>query len=140
VAPSRSATSAERIPADDVRAIREVYPGEWLPEPLVDDEAVRPAETADSLSLAFLHLLEKLSPVERAAFLLREVIDCPYAEVARIAGKSADEVARRFLASWEDGDTGALIELLPMRPSTETAAGSVRSVLNRDKLTHVPGR
>jgi RNA polymerase sigma factor (sigma-70 family) len=59
------------------RAGREVYTGEWLPEPLVDDEALRHAETADSLSLTFLHLLEKLSPVERAVFLLREVFDYP---------------------------------------------------------------
>lgn len=117
-----------------------MYPGEWLPEPLVDDEATRHVETADELSLAFLHLLEKLSPVERAVFLLREVFDYRYGEVARIVGKSPDncrqilarahrhveegrrrfdvsreerdEVARRFVAAWEEGDTEALIELL----------------------------
>jgi RNA polymerase sigma-70 factor (ECF subfamily) len=122
------------------RARREVYPGEWLPEPLVDDEAVRHAETADSLSLTFLHLLEKLSPVERAVFLLRDVFDYPYDDIARIVGKSPDncrqilararrhveegrrrfdvlreerdEVARRFVAAWEEGDTDALVELL----------------------------
>jgi len=122
------------------RARRDVYPGQWLPEPLVDDEAARHAETADSLSLTFLHLLEKLSPVERAVFLLREVFDYPYDEVARIVGRSPDncrqilarahrhvqegrrrfdvsreereEVARRFLAAWEEGDTDALVELL----------------------------
>jgi RNA polymerase sigma-70 factor (ECF subfamily) len=122
------------------RARREVYPGEWLPEPLVDDKAIRNAETADSLSLAFLHLLEKLSPVERAVFLLREVFDYPYEDVARIVDKSPDncrqilararrhieegrrrfdvsrgereEVARRFLAAWEEGDTEGLVELL----------------------------
>ena len=80
------ATVTTRLAIDQLRsarARREVYPGEWLPEPLVDDEAVRHAETADSLSLAFLHLLEKLSPVERAVFLLREVFDYPYDEVAR---------------------------------------------------------
>jgi RNA polymerase sigma-70 factor, ECF subfamily len=122
------------------RARREVYPGEWLPEPLVDDESVLHAETADSLSLTFLHLLEKLSPVERAVFLLREVFDYSYDEVAGIVGKSPDncrqilvrarrrmeegrrrfdvsreerdEVARRFVAAWEDGDVERLIELL----------------------------
>jgi RNA polymerase sigma-70 factor, ECF subfamily len=122
------------------RARREVYPGEWLPEPLVDDEAVRHTEIADSLSLTFLHLLEKLSPVERAVFLLREVFDYAYEEVARIVDKSPDncrqilvrahrhvqegrrrfdvsreeheEVARRFIAAWEEGDTDALVELL----------------------------
>jgi RNA polymerase sigma-70 factor (TIGR02957 family) len=137
------ATITTRLAIDQLRsarARREVYPGEWLPEPLVDDEAVRHAETADSLSLAFLHLLEKLSPVERAVFLLREVFDYPYEEVARIVDKSPDncrqilarahrridegrrrfdvsreereEVARRFLAAWEQGDTEGLVELL----------------------------
>src|SRR5205809_212575 len=125
------------------RARRERYVGPWLPEPLITDEeseVERHAETADSLSLAFLHLLEKLSPVERAVFLLREVFDYSYDEVARIVGKSPDncrqilarahrhvdegrrrfdvsreereEVARRFLAAWEEGDTDGLIELL----------------------------
>ncbi len=137
------ATVTTRLAIDrlrSARARREVYPGEWLPEPLVDDEAVRHAETADSLSLAFLHLLEKLSPVERAVFLLREVFDYPYEEVGRIVGKSPEncrqiltrahrhieegrrrfdvsreereEVARRFLAAWEEGDTLGLVELL----------------------------
>jgi RNA polymerase sigma-70 factor (ECF subfamily) len=137
------ATVTTRLAIDQLRsarARREVYPGEWLPEPLVEDEAVRHAETADSLSLTFLHLLEKLSPVERAVFLLREVFDYPYDEIAQIVGKTADncrqilararahvsegrrrfdvsreereEVARRFLAAWEEGDTDALVELL----------------------------
>ena len=137
------ATVTTRLAIDQLRsarARREVYPGEWLPEPLVDDEAARHAETADSLSLAFVHLLERLSPVERAVFLLREVFGYPYDEVGRIVGKTPencrqilararrhvddgrprfdvsreerDEVARRFLAAWEDGDTDALIELL----------------------------
>jgi RNA polymerase sigma-70 factor, ECF subfamily len=137
------ATVTTRLAIDELRsarARREVYPGQWLPEPLVDDEALRHAETADSLSLTFLHLLERLSPVERAVFLLREVFDYPYEEVARIVGKSPansrqilarardhidegrrrydvsreerDEVARRFVAAWEEGDTEGLIELL----------------------------
>ncbi len=137
------ATVTTRLAIDQLRsarARREVYPGEWLPEPLVEDEAARHAETADSLSLAFLHLLEKLSPVERAVFLLREVFDYPYEDVAGIVGKSPEncrqilarahrhieegrrrfdvsreereEVARRFLAAWEDGDTDALVEVL----------------------------
>ncbi len=137
------ATITTRLAIDQLRsarARREVYPGEWLPEPLVHDEAVRHAETADSLSLTFLHLLEKLSPVERAVFLLREVFDYPYDEVAEIVGKSPDncrqilsrahahiregrrrfdvsreereEVARRFIAAWEEGDTGSLVQLL----------------------------
>jgi RNA polymerase sigma-70 factor (ECF subfamily) len=137
------ATVTTRLAIDrlkSARARREVYPGEWLPEPIVDDGASGHAEMADSLSLAFLHLLEKLSPVERAVFLLREVFDYSYDEVARIVGKSPEncrqilarahrhvdegrrrfdvsreereEVARRFLAAWEDGQTEALIEML----------------------------
>jgi RNA polymerase sigma-70 factor, ECF subfamily len=137
------ATVTTRLAIDNLRSARgrrEVYPGEWLPEPLVDDESVRHAETADSLSLAFLHLLEKLAPVERAVFLLREVFDYPYEEVARIVDKSPgncrqiltrahrhigegrrrfdvsleerEEVARRFLAAWEEGDTENLVDLL----------------------------
>ena len=137
------ATVTTRLAIDQLRsarARRELYPGEWLPEPIVGDEAARHAETADSLSLAFLHLLEKLAPVERAVFLLREVFDYPYEEIAPIVGKSPencrqilarahrhvqegkrrfdvsreerDEVAGRFLAAWEEGDTEALVEVL----------------------------
>jgi RNA polymerase sigma-70 factor (ECF subfamily) len=103
------ATVTTRLAIDQLRsarARREVYPGEWLPEPLVDDEAVRHAETADSLSLAFLHLLEKLSPVERAVFLLREVFDYPYDEVAEIVGKSPEncrQILSRAHAHIEEG-------------------------------------
>jgi RNA polymerase sigma-70 factor (ECF subfamily) len=137
------ATVTTRLAIDQLRsarARREVYPGQWLPEPMVDDEAAQHAETADSLSLAFLHLLEKLSPVERAVFLLREVFDYPYDDIAAIVAKSPDncrqilarahrhieegrrrfdvsrqereEVARRFVAAWEEGDTDGLVELL----------------------------
>jgi Sigma-70 region 2 len=62
------ATVTTRLAIDELRSARnqrEVYPGEWLPEPIVDDDATRHAEMSDTLSLAFLHLLEKLSPVER---------------------------------------------------------------------------
>jgi len=137
------ATVTTRLAIDHLRSARsrrELYPGQWLPEPIVGDEAVRHAETADSLSLAFLHLLEKLAPVERAVFLLREVFDYPYEEIAPIVGKSPencrqilarahrhvaegkrrfdvsreerDEVAGRFLAAWEEGDTEGLVEVL----------------------------
>ena len=74
------------------RARREEYVGPWLPEPLLSDEGAgdpsTQAELADSLSLAFLVLLERLSPVERAAFLLREVFAYPYDEIAEVIGKS----------------------------------------------------
>ena len=87
-----------RLSIDRLRsaqARREHYVGTWLPEPIVGDEeleAVGEAETAESLSLAFLVLLESLTPVERAVFLLREVFDYGYEEIARIVGKREDNV------------------------------------------------
>jgi RNA polymerase sigma-70 factor (ECF subfamily) len=114
-----------------------------LPEPLVTDPALDPgqqAETADSLSLAFLVLLESLTPVERAVFLLRGVFDYGYDEIAGVVGKSEEncrqlaararrhietrkqrfeasrrrreELARRFFAAVEQGDTEGLLGLL----------------------------
>jgi RNA polymerase sigma-70 factor (TIGR02957 family) len=72
------------------RVRRETYVGDWLPEPVVvpADEPAEHAELADSLSMAFLVLLETLSPVERAVFMLREVFGYGYPEVARITGKT----------------------------------------------------
>jgi RNA polymerase sigma-70 factor (TIGR02957 family) len=92
------ATVATRLSIDrlrSARARREQYVGTWLPEPIVIDEeleAVTEAEAADSLSLAFLVLLESLTPDERAVFLLREVFDHGYPEIARIVGKREDNV------------------------------------------------
>jgi RNA polymerase sigma-70 factor (ECF subfamily) len=137
------ATITTRLAIDQLRSARtqrEVYPGQWLPEPLAEEDAGQHAEMADSLSLAFLHLLEKLSPVERAVFLLREVFDYPHEDVARIVGKSPansrqilarahahidegrrrfevsraerEEVARRFIEAWETGDTDGLVAVL----------------------------
>ena len=73
------------------RARREKYVGTWLPEPLVEEQVsgvVGTAELDDSLSMAFLVLLESLTPVERAVFLLREVFGYEYAEIASLVGKS----------------------------------------------------
>ncbi|MDQ5851905.1 MAG: RNA polymerase sigma-70 factor [Chloroflexota bacterium] len=73
------------------RAQRESYIGVWLPEPLVATEKTAvsdSAELAESLTMAFLMVLERLQPVERAVFLLRQVFDYEYAEIARIVGKS----------------------------------------------------
>ncbi|XVV14970.1 RNA polymerase sigma factor SigJ [Actinoplanes sp. CA-131856] len=138
------ATLVTRLAIDQLRsarARRERYVGEWLPEPLVTDPSPADrAETADSLSLAFLVLLETLSPGQRAAFLLREVFDYPYAEVAGIIGTDVDttrhmvakarahvqerrpryhasrqqreELARRFFAAAGQGDLRALEALL----------------------------
>lgn len=85
---------ATRLAIDRLRLLakeRETYIGPWLPEPLVAEKISTPEEQlefADNLSLAFLYLLEKLSPSERAAFLLREVFDVSYTEIARIVGKN----------------------------------------------------
>jgi RNA polymerase sigma-70 factor, ECF subfamily len=125
------------------RARREAYVGPWLPEPLLEDPSPGPAsraELADSLSLAFLVLLERLTPVERAAYLLREAFGYAYADIAAIIEQTetnsrqlvsrarrhleadrprfdADEAARdalleRFLAAAEEGDLEALEGLL----------------------------
>jgi RNA polymerase sigma-70 factor (ECF subfamily) len=139
-------TVTTRLGIDHLRSARvrrESYVGQWLPEPLLTDEApdiAQHAETADSLSLAFLVLLESLSPVERAVFLLREVFGYGYDEIARVVGKSEDncrqlavrarrqvdakkprfeasrqrkeELARRFFAAAAEGDAEGLIGLL----------------------------
>jgi len=73
------------------RVRRETYVGPWLPEPLVTDPSPDPqssVELAESLSVAFLVLLERLAPVERAVFLLHDVFDLEYDEIARIVEKS----------------------------------------------------
>ena len=136
-------TVVSRLSLDQLRsarARRETYVGEWLPEPLVGDDPARRAEIADSLSLAFLVLLESLSPEQRAAFLLREVFDEPYDRIAEIVGTSEpnarqltararrhvderrpryeasreqrDTLATRFFAAAEEGDLGGLEALL----------------------------
>lgn len=70
---------------------REAYTGPWLPEPLFGSPSPSPdqhLEFAEDLSMAFMVLLEQLAPIERAAFLLHDVFDCAYPEIARILGKS----------------------------------------------------
>lgn len=87
------------------RRTREVYPGPWLPEPILTDGAASdvagadPAQRLDldeSLSLAFLTLLEDLPPVERAVFLLREVFDYEYAEIATFLDRGEPAVRQSF--------------------------------------------
>jgi RNA polymerase sigma-70 factor (ECF subfamily) len=78
-------TVVARLALDGLKAAhrqRETYVGPWLPEPLVEPMGTAAVEMAESLSLAFLHLLESLSPAVRVAFLLREVFDAGYDEVA----------------------------------------------------------
>lgn len=96
-------TTAGRLALDrlsSARARREVYVGPWLPEPLVPDAAATPeaaAMLAEDLSIAFLMTLERLSPLERAAFLLHDVFDQDFAAVAATLGRS--EEACRQLAT-----------------------------------------
>ncbi|GAA6617190.1 RNA polymerase sigma-70 factor [Scytonema sp. NUACC26] len=74
------------------RVQREQYVGVWLPEPILTQHASDPAsqvELADSLSMAFLVVLERLSPIERSVFLLREVFDYDYDDIAQMVGKSS---------------------------------------------------
>jgi RNA polymerase sigma-70 factor (ECF subfamily) len=92
-----------RISIDVLRSARvrrEEYVGQWLPEPLVEDpyeDPARSAELADSVSMAALLLLERLSPLERAVFVLRDVFGFGFPEVATAVGRS--EVACRQLAA-----------------------------------------
>jgi RNA polymerase sigma-70 factor (ECF subfamily) len=79
------------------KARREAYRGPWLPEPLIEELTDDPLERAEDVSVAFLLALERLSPLERAVFLLHDVFDADYAEVAETLGKN--EAAVRQLAS-----------------------------------------
>ena len=135
-----------RISIDVLRSARvrrEAYVGQWFPEPLLDDpyeDPERSAELADSVSMAALVLLERLTPLERAAFVLREVFGFGFAEVAQAVGRSeaacrqlvvrarrhmevgrprfeADrqehqELAERFFDALRDGDVDGLMRLL----------------------------
>jgi RNA polymerase sigma-70 factor (ECF subfamily) len=125
------------------RVRREEYVGEWFPEPLLTDpyeDPARSAELADSVSMAALLLLERLTPLERAVFVLREVFGFGFPEVASAVGRSEaacrqlavrarrhmdvgrprfeadqrerEELAARFFEALRDGDFDALRELL----------------------------
>jgi RNA polymerase sigma-70 factor (TIGR02957 family) len=140
------ATLTTRLAINELRSARsrrERYFGEWLPEPIItdgQDDPARHAETADSLSLAMLVLLESLSPEQRAVLLLHDVFDYGYAEIAAIVGKreanvrqlatrarrhveqrrprfqttreQRDELTARFFQAVEQGDLVGLEALL----------------------------
>ncbi|HVT70070.1 MAG TPA: RNA polymerase sigma factor SigJ [Trebonia sp.] len=93
------------------RVRRETYVGDWLPEPVVvaadGPGPAEHAELADSLSMAFLVLLETLSPVERAVFMLREVFGYDYPAVARIAGKTEANCRQIFARARQRVTAGA---------------------------------
>ncbi|WP_353944305.1 RNA polymerase sigma-70 factor [Streptomyces sp. HUAS MG91] len=140
------ATTVTRISIDVLRSARvrrEAYVGPWLPEPLLDDpyeDPARAAELADSLSMAALVLLERLSPLERSVFVLREVFAFGFDDIATATGRSQaacrqllvrarrhmdegrprfatdqgerDELARRFFDAMAQGDMEGLRSLL----------------------------
>lgn len=122
---------------------REQYVGEWLPEPIVSYKSNEPSELvelADSLAMGFLVMLERLSPIERAVFLLREVFEYDYDEISLIINKNSvncrqilrrakqhidtkrsrfdtslqqqEQLTRKFIEACELGDLPGLIELL----------------------------
>jgi RNA polymerase sigma-70 factor (TIGR02957 family) len=108
------ATITTRLAIDHLRSARvrrESYVGTWLPEPLVADADHAPgpaelAETSDSLSMAFLVLLESLSPPERAVFLLREVFGYGYPEIADVTGKTEAACRQIFARARRHIDEG----------------------------------
>ena len=148
-----------RLCIDQLRSAqrtREQYYGVWLPEPLVQSPDRSPADSAalaDSLTMAFMLMLETLTPVERAVFLLREVFDYDYAEIAGIVGKSeancrqivrraksslpqkpasatppseqAQRVVRQFLNATATGEVGELLALLADDATLYTDGGGV---------------
>jgi RNA polymerase sigma-70 factor (ECF subfamily) len=92
-------TAVTRLSIDRLRKAymqRETYIGPWLPEPVVDPSPQDDAELASSLSMAFMVMLERLSPAERAVFLLHDVFDLGHAEIARIMEK-AEPAVRQML-------------------------------------------
>jgi RNA polymerase sigma-70 factor (ECF subfamily) len=120
---------------------REEYVGEWLPEPiLTSPDVAEDVELAESISIAMLTLLETLTPIERAVFVLREVFDVPYEEIAETVGKTTasvrqiahrarehvaarrprmhvdrteqERVVERFLAAVTTGDVQGLMDIL----------------------------
>lgn len=124
------------------RVRREQYVGPWLPEPLIqsgDADPLAAAELADTLSLGFLRLLERLTPIERAVFLLHDVFGYTYEEIAPVVGKStmycrqlgrrarerlvaerprfpatpaqAEHVTRQFIRACSEGDMQGLLKL-----------------------------
>jgi RNA polymerase sigma-70 factor (ECF subfamily) len=92
-------TVTTRLSIDVLRSARvrrEAYVGEWLPEPLVEDEAPQLVEDEEEVSLAMLVLLERLTPDERAVFVLREAFDMPFAEIGEIIDASPDACRQRL--------------------------------------------
>jgi len=137
-------TILTRLAIDYLRSAkvrREVYVGPWLPEPLLSSEELTPLDTyeqQESISNAFLVLLETLSPVERAVFLLREVFDYEYREIAPIVNKSEANCRQLFKRARQHvTDHRARYEVssaqqqeLTMQFATACSTGDMNGLLN----------
>jgi RNA polymerase sigma-70 factor (ECF subfamily) len=116
------------------RVRREEYVGEWLPEPIVTDAGSDPLgiiRIDESLSMAFLVLLERLTPVERAVFLLREVFEYEYAEIASVLDLS-EANCRQIL-------TRARKHVIAMRPRFQTSPRKQNELLEQFLKTATSG-
>lgn len=122
-------TAATRLGIDRLRAARlqrERYTGPWLPEPSEIDESPTPehsADVAEQVSLAFLAVLERLGPEERAAFLLKEAFDYDYAQIAPLLGQSEANCRQMVHRARERVQAG--------RPRFEVAPEHHRRLLER---------
>jgi RNA polymerase sigma-70 factor (ECF subfamily) len=145
------------------RVRREEYVGEWLPEPLVTDPGSDPLgvlKVDESLSMAFLLLLERLTPMERAVFLLREVFEYEYEEIAKVLGENEancrqilrrakqhvgdmrrrfdasarehDDLLKRFIQATRSGDMKGLVELLSSEVVLHTDGGGKAVALAKE--------
>ncbi|HEV8462729.1 MAG TPA: RNA polymerase sigma-70 factor [Gaiellaceae bacterium] len=137
-------TIATRLAIDQLRSARvrrETYYGPWLPEPLLtspDPDGAALAEQADSLSFTFLVLLERLSPLERAVFLLREVFDYGYDEIADIVEKSEANCRQVFSRARKHVDAGqARFEV--SGPRQEQLTGSFLAAVQTGEVERLIG-
>ncbi|HEX6526653.1 MAG TPA: RNA polymerase sigma-70 factor [Streptosporangiaceae bacterium] len=139
------ATITTRVAIDHLRSARvrrESYVGTWLPEPLVTDDTRGPAERAemsDSLSMAFLVLLESLSPAERAVFLLREVFGYGYEDIAVATGKSQAACRQLFARARRAVDEGRP-RFDTSRDDAEELTGIFLDVANGGDMAALIGR
>jgi RNA polymerase sigma-70 factor (TIGR02957 family) len=149
-------TVATRLAIDTLRSARhrrETYVGTWLPEPLVESDADDPAwqiEMDETVSLAFLVVLERLSPVERAVFLLRDVFGYAYSDIARVVGKSEANCRQQLLRARRHIDAArprfearseehrALTELF-LTAVREGDVGGLERLLADDVVFHADG-
>ncbi len=155
-------TVVSRLAIDRLRSAqhrREVYPGEWLPEPVLLPPQEQEAITRSRLSIALLHLLEKLEPEQRAIFVLREVFERAYREIAEMLGKSeaacrqimarartvlaaeqpspvvssnvSSDLVSRFIQAISAGDEETMLKLLaPHATLTADGGGKTLAVIN----------